>query len=116
MFGWFVVNKIQGRDKMNFIKKYLKLFIGIGVLILVLVTFFFAKRSSVLETASLKDWRAASLDRRMAAAQIMTGADKHIDLLVACVDKMATLPESGEMAVRDAASLCQTGIILKENL
>jgi hypothetical protein len=101
---------------MNFIKKYLKLFIGIGVLILVLVTFFFAKRSSVLETASLKDWRAASLDRRMAAAQIMTGADKHIDLLVACIDKMATLPESGEMAIRDAMSLCHTGVKLKENL
>ena len=115
MYGWFAANNIKGRDKMNFVKKYLKLFIGIGVLILVLVTFFFAKRSNVLETGSLKDWRAASLDRRT-AVQIMTGADKHIDLLVACVDKMATLPESGEMAVRDAASLCQTGIILKENL
>jgi hypothetical protein len=101
---------------MDFIKKYLKLFIGVGVLILVLVVFFFAKRSNVLETGTLKDWRAASLDRRISAAQIMVGADKNSDLLVACIDKMATLPESGEMAVRDAASLCQTGIILKENL
>ena len=101
---------------MDFIKKYLKLFIGVGVLILVLVVFFFAKRSNVLETGTLKDWRAASLDRRISAVQIMVGADKNSDLLVACIDKMATLPESGEMAVRDAASLCQTGIILKENL
>lgn len=101
---------------MNFVKKYLKLFIGVGVLILVLVVFFFAKRSGVLESGTLKDWRAAPLDRRIAAAQIMTGEGKNIDLLVACVDKMATLPESGEMAVRDAASLCHTGIKLKENL
>jgi hypothetical protein len=46
----------------------------------------------------------------------MTGADKNIDLLVACIDKMATLPDSGEMTIRDAASLCYTGIQLKENL
>lgn len=101
---------------MNFIKKYFKLFVGIAVLILALVVFFFAQRSNTLETGLLKDWRAASLDRRIAAAQIMIGADKDVTLLVACVDKMAALPESGEMAVRDAASLCHTGIKLKENI
>ncbi|MBO5705050.1 MAG: hypothetical protein J6R99_03475 [Alphaproteobacteria bacterium] len=101
---------------MNFIKKYLKLFIGIGALILVLVVFFFAQRSSALEGGSLQEWRGASVDQRVSAAQILTGADTNIDLLVACIDKMATLPDSAEMAVRDAASLCQTGIQLKENL
>ena len=60
---------------MNFIKKYFKLFVGVGVLILVLVTFFFAKRSNVLETGSLKDWRAASTESRMSAARILTGTD-----------------------------------------
>ncbi len=101
---------------MNFIKKYFKIFIGAGVLVLALVVFFFAQRSGTLETGTLKDWRAASVERRVSAAQILTGADKNIDLLVACVDKMATLPDSGEMAIRDAASLCHTGIQLKENL
>lgn len=32
------------------------------------------------------------------------------------LDKIAALPDSGEMAVRDAASLCHTGIQLKENI
>lgn len=101
---------------MDFIKKYFKLFVGIGALLLVLVVFFFAQRSGALESGSLQDWRSASLDRRVAAAQILTGADSNIDLLVACIDKMAALPDSSEMTVRDAASLCQTGIKLKENL
>ncbi len=101
---------------MNFVKKYFKIFIGVAVLIMVVVVFFFAQRSSTLETGMLKDWRAASLERRVAAAQIMTGEDKNIDLLVACIDKMSALADSGEMAVRDAASLCHTGIKLKENL
>lgn len=101
---------------MNFIKKYFKIFIGVSALILVVVVFFFAQRSSTLETGTLKDWRAASIESRVSAAQILTGEDRNIDLLVACVNKMAELPESGDMVIRDAVSLCYTGIQLKENL
>lgn len=101
---------------MNITKKYVKFFIGVAVLILVIVVFFFAQRSSTLETGALKDWRAAPMDRRVSAAQIMIGAGDNIELIVACVDKMAKLPDSGEMAVRDAMSLCNTGIKLKQNL
>ena len=101
---------------MNFTKKYFKFFIGVSVLILVVIIFFFAQRSDTLETGTLKNWRAATTERRISAAQIMTGASEDIETLVACIDKMATLPDSGEMAVRDAASLCYTGIKLKPNL
>lgn len=101
---------------MNMTKKYFKLFIGVAVLILVIIVFFFAQRSGTLETGTLKDWRAAPMDRRISAAQIMTGAGDNIELMVACVDKMAKLPDSGEMAVRDAMSLCNTGVKLKQNL
>ena len=101
---------------MDFIKKYFKIFIGVAALIMVVVVFFFSQRSNDLETGTLKDWPAATSERRISAAQILTGADKDIDLLVACIDKMATLPDSSEMAIRDAASLCYTGIQLKENL
>ncbi len=101
---------------MNFTKKYFKIFVGIAGLILAIVVFFFAQRSDALETGTLKNWRAATLERRISAAQIMMGESENVDLLVGCVDKIATLPDSGEMAVRDAASLCHTGIKLKPNL
>lgn len=101
---------------MNFIKKYLKLFIGIGVLILVIVVFFFAQQSSDLENGTLKNWVAASAERRATAVQILTASDAHKDLITQCVDKIASLPDSGEMAVRDAVSLCYTGVQLQENI
>lgn len=101
---------------MNCTKNYFKIFIGVAVLILVIVVFFFAQRSDTLETGTLKNWRAATIERRISAVQIMTGATENIDILVACIDKMATLPDSGEMAVRDAASLCHTGIKVKPSL
>lgn len=100
---------------MKFVKKYLKIFIGVAVLILVIVVFFFAMRTSNLENASLRKWRAADLNRRMAAAQILSASDANLDLLVKCVDKIATLPESGDMMVRDAVTLCNMGIIMNEN-
>lgn len=101
---------------MNFIKKYLKFVIGICVLILVIVLFFMAQRTSDLEGGTLKTWRAASQERRTAAVKILTASDADSDLLVQCVDKIATLPDSGEMAIRDAVSLCYTGLQLKDNI
>lgn len=102
---------------MNFIKKYLKLIIGIAVLILVLVVFVCTmKKTDNLEIGTLKDWQRASVERRMASARIISASDNNLELLVGCVDKMAALPDAYEMAVRDAVALCYTGIQLKENL
>lgn len=100
---------------MNFIKKYLKIFIGVAVLVLAVGVFFFAQQSGDLEGASLKKWRNADLARRSAAVQILVASDEYTELLVQCVDKIASLPDSSEMAVKDAVSLCYTGIQLKEN-
>ncbi len=100
---------------MKVIKKYLKFIIGIAVLLVVIVVFMLVMQTSDLENGDLKKWRAADLDARMAAAQILSASDENLELLVQCVDKMASLPDSGEMAVRDAMSLCYTGIQLKAN-
>lgn len=101
---------------MKFIKKYFKLFIGICVLVMVVLVFFFAKRGETLEIGTLKDWRVASMDRRVASVQILTASEDNNDILVACIDKISTLPDSSEMAVRDAISLCQTGLKLQQNM
>lgn len=101
---------------MNFIKKYLKILIGIAALLLVFVVFVLSQRTGELETGTLKNWVAAPLERRIAAAKILIGTDANSELVAQCVDKIAAIPESGDMAIKDAASLCYTGIQLKENL
>ncbi|MDO5012705.1 MAG: hypothetical protein Q4E56_04310 [Pseudomonadota bacterium] len=93
----------------------MKLFIGVAALLLVVVMFSCTMRKSNLETDNLKAWRAASLDRRAAAVRMLTATDDDTELMVACVDKMSALPDSGEMAVRDAVSLCYTGVQIKQN-
>lgn len=95
-------------------KKYLKLAIGAAVLILVVCVMFFVRNSGSLENTTLKSWPSTSLERRLAAVRILSGDEKNAELLVKCVDKIATLPDAGEMAVRDAVSLCNTGIQIQE--
>ncbi|MDL2295392.1 hypothetical protein LJC18_01085 [Lachnospiraceae bacterium OttesenSCG-928-E19] len=101
---------------MKTLKKHLKLIIGIAAIILFGVVFFVASRSSDLENGTLKNWRAASNDRRIAAVKILTASDADTELMVGCINKIATLPDSAEMGVKDAASLCYMGIQLKENI
>lgn len=98
---------------MKFVLKFL---LGIAVLLAVFLVFFYTQRSNDLSTGTLKNWASASNDQRVAAAKVAVAGDSDIDLIVACVNKMSTLPDSHEMIVRDAISLCYTGIILKENL
>ena len=78
----------------QFIKKYLKIIIGIMVLLLVLFVFVQTQKTTSLETGTLKDWRSASIARRENAVKILTATDDNLNLLVACVDKMAGLPDS----------------------
>ena len=100
----------------KFLKKYLKLFVGIGVLILAVFVFVQTQKTTALESGQLKNWRSASVQRRIAAVKVLTASENNLELLVKCVDKIATLPDSGDMPVRDAVELCFVGMQLKENI
>ncbi len=82
-------------------------FVGLGVLLMAIFVFFtLPRKDAALESAYLKDWRSATVERRI----------NNLELLVACVDKMATLPDSADMPVRDAMELCFVGIQLKNTV
>ena len=101
---------------MNFIKKYFKILIGAGVLIVALFVFMASLRSKDLSGGTLKNWASANSEERASTVRTLIGGDENIDIVVACVGKIATLPDSGEMTIADAARLCNMGMQLKENL
>jgi len=101
---------------MNFIKTHIKFIIGILALGLVAFVFFVSMRTqNNLEEGELRNWLSASDSRRAAAVEILAGTSENTDLMVACISKMATLPEASKVKVRDAASLCAVGIALRDN-
>jgi len=101
---------------MKTIKTYLKLFIGIAVLVLFAVVFLSSNRATDLENSKMNHWQEAPLERRSAAVKILTGTEEGADLMVQCLDKIAILPDAKTMEVRDAAALCFIGIQLKEKI
>jgi len=100
---------------MNFIKSHVKLIVGIAALLLVVSLFIFSMKSVNLENGDLKDWASSSNDRRIAAVKILTGSDENSEIMVACINRMTTLPDASKMKVKDAASLCAVGVALREN-
>ena len=100
---------------MNFVKIHLKLIVGILALGLAASVFFMSMKPNDLEEGDLRAWRAAPAARRQTAVEILTGGSENLDIMVACIDRVAALHDSGKMKVRDAASLCAAGIALKEN-
>ncbi len=101
---------------MQIAKKYFKLFIGIAAILVIAVGVFFVMQSGNLESGNMNNWVGASIERRAAAVKILTGSEDHTDLMVACMDKIATLPDAAVMPVKDAASLCYVGIQLRDNI
>lgn len=101
---------------MKILKKILLFVIGIFALLFVVSIFVRIQKTTSLESGTLKDWRVASVERRVAAVKILRASDENLDALVKCVDKMATLPDSNDMSVRDATELCFMGMQLKENI
>jgi len=101
---------------MKVLKKALLFVVGIFTLLAVVYVFIGVQKTTSLESGTLKDWRGASIERKAAAVKILRASDDNLEILVKCVDKMATLPDSSDMAVRDATELCFMGMQLKENI
>ena len=101
----------------NIIKSNFKLFVGVLVLIFAFGMFFIIQGSGNLEKSNMRNWRSANTERRMAAVKILTGDDEvSADLMIECMNKVSEFPNASEMSVRDCASLCYTGIQLKQNI
>lgn len=95
-------------------RRGVKIFIGAAAIIVVATSFFASMHSSSLESGDLRTWKKAPVERRAAAVRVLTAGADNNDLLVACVDKIASLGGANEMAVRDAVSLCYTGAQIKQ--
>ncbi|MCL2737763.1 MAG: hypothetical protein FWE17_02790 [Alphaproteobacteria bacterium] len=99
----------------DFVKINFKLLVGILALALASFAFFMSMRPTSLEEGDLRTWQASSESRRAVAVEILTVSLENNELMVRCIDRIATMPDAGRMKVRDAAALCAAGIALSEN-
>ena len=91
-----------------------KLFIKSAIIITVLGIFIalgvFIRTPHTFENSHMKKWLALSEFQRIETVENIIKDDTNQELLIKCVTKIANLPHSNEMLIRDAAFICYKGI------
>ena len=102
----------QKRTKIQQIKRAIKIAIALFVLVLFIVLGFFAQYNRTFENSNMKKWSKLTDSQKISTLNSVKRHMPDKDLMLACMDKIAELPDSHEMMIRDAASLCYNGIKL----
>ena len=92
----------------------IKLFIKISIVVCILSIFvilgIFVRPTHTFENSHMKKWTRLSEQEKVATVYQIVKKTDNQDLLVSCVDKISTLPNSNDMFIRDAIVLCHNGI------
>ena len=100
------------KTKFQKIKRFIKISVASGLVALFVFLGFFVKHKQSFENSNMGKWPALSDSQRIETLQKIIPNIEDQDLLLACMNKIATLPESSNMIIQSAASLCHNGIKL----
>ena len=81
------------------------------VLIALVFLGFFVKYNHTFENANMGKWLTLSESQRVATINRVVSNPSDQELLLQCVTKIAELPDSDKMDIRDAISICYNGIM-----
>ena len=98
------------KTKIQKVKLFIKASIIIGVLFVFVVLGIFVRPVHTFENANMKKWDSLSEEQRVYTIERVVKNISDKDLLMKCVDKIASLPNSNEMLIRDAVVICYNGI------
>ena len=98
------------QTKIQRIKLIIKASIIIGVLVVFVVLGIFIRPNRTFENSRMSKWLLLSEQQRTTTVQRIIKDDSNQELLIKCIDKIASLPDSDEMLIRNAIVLCYNGI------
>ena len=97
------------------IKRFIKIIIAVAIILLAFISGIFVKYSHTFENNNMTKWLTITDSQRISTLERIVKEPENQDLIIACVNKIAELPDSNEMIIRDAISLCYNGIKLNRN-
>ena len=104
--------------KIQRLKRFVKISVACCVAMLLIVLGFFVKHIYTFENSNMKKWLSLSEQQQiLTVKRIVPDFDvlENGDLLIQCITKIAQLPNSESMDIRDAVSLCYNGIKINAN-
>ena len=106
---------MAAKTKIQIIKRCAKITIAIGVLAILVFLGFFVKYNYTFENADMTKWLKMSESQRISTLNRVVPNYENQELLIQCVTKIAQLPDSDKMDIRDAIALCYNGIKATDN-
>ena len=100
------------KTKIQHIKTFIKIFVASGLVVSFIILTFFVKHTHTFENFNMKKWTTLTYSQRVSTVHRVISDFTPNDLFMACMDKIATLPESDNMLIQSAVSLCYNGIKL----
>ncbi|MBR3510911.1 MAG: hypothetical protein IKN73_02515 [Alphaproteobacteria bacterium] len=97
------------------IRRFIKISVALVIVFLLIISAFFVQHSRTFENNSLSKWSQITDTQRISTLERIVKESENQDLIISCVTKIAQLPDSNEMIIRDAISLCYNGIKLNRN-
>ena len=106
----------MARTKLQKVKYVIKISIVCVLLFAFVVLGFCVNHTYTFENSSIKKWVVLTEGQRISTLKrIIPDITQDTDLLIQCITKIAQLPDSGTMDIRDGAALCYNGIKLNNN-
>lgn len=96
--------------KIRLIKRILKVTIASCVLLLLVILGFFVNHTYTFENSNMQKWLTLSNEQQIQTVKRIVPNLEDNTLLIQCVSKIAGLPDSEKMDIRDAVALCYNGI------
>ena len=101
---------MSNETKLRFIRRTIKVSIACVFVIALIFFGFFVKHSYTFENSNMKKWLVLSEQQREKTLYRVIQNPENEDLLIQCVTKIANLPDSEKMDIRDGIVLCYNGI------
>lgn len=102
------------KSKIRLIKRIIKVCVAMLILVLLILLGFFVKHTHTFEGANMKKWLELSVSQQTQTVKRIIPQFDDDALLLQCITKIAELPDSEKMNIRDAAVLCYNGIKINE--
>ncbi|MBR5904189.1 MAG: hypothetical protein IKZ49_01490 [Alphaproteobacteria bacterium] len=100
------------KTKIQKIKRAIKIMLASFLVLLLIVLGIFVRPVRTFENSHLPKWLNLSDSERIATLHKVVKNSDYDDIILQCVTKIATFPESNEMVIRYAISFCYNGIKL----
>ena len=101
--------------KIKIIKRIVKISVATAVCVVLITLGFFVKHNYTFENSNMLKWLELTKQQQIDTLNRVVSDYESPELLLQCVTKIAQIPDSEKMEIRDAIVICYNGIKINQD-